>query len=119
MTLRVRARDVRRDNVRVAERHIHALSYQDQYIFGCTESERQFVATYLVEFSISTVKHHLEGDIGPILNARYSRSVGHDADASGRTRSLEVIDDQLICTRRGVEVVEGFGGSRGREQHTN
>lgn len=61
---------------------------------------------YLVEFPISTVEHHLEGDVGPILNARDSRCGGHDADASSGARSLEIIDDELVSAGRGVEVVK-------------
>jgi len=74
---------------------------------------------YLVEFSVSAVEHHLEGDLGPILNARDSRCGGHDLDAPGRARSLEITDDELVSTGRGVEVVEGRRGRRGGEQYSS
>ena len=72
---------------------------------------------YLVEFPISAVKHHLEGDVGPILDAWDPRCGRIDADAPRRAGSLEIADDKLVCARRGVEVVKGLGGSRGGKQH--
>lgn len=72
---------------------------------------------YLVEPSIAAVKHHLEGNVGAVLNTRDSRRGGQNADASGSARSLEIADDELISTGRGVKIVEGSRGSRGREHH--
>lgn len=118
--MRVSTPDIRWDNEVLVEEYIHALPHPSQHIFSRTaQSERQFSAAYLVEFPVPAVKHHLEGDVRSILNAWDPRPVRDDTNASGRARPLEIIDDQLVCTGRGVEVVEGFGGGRGGEQYTN
>jgi len=95
--LRVRAPNISRDLVVLVERHIHAL----------------------VEFPIPAVKHHLEGNVGSILDTRDSRLASQDADAPRGARSFEIIDDELVGTGRGVEVAKGLGGRYGREQHSD
>lgn len=118
--MRVRAPNVGWDDEVLVEQHIHTLPHQSQHTFSCTTRSRQQIAgAYLVEFPISTVKDHLEGNVGPILDAWNSRPVGRNADASGRARSFEIIDDELVCAGSGVEVVKGFGGSCGGEQYTD
>ena len=83
-------------------------------------SKREAVRTaYLVEYTISTVVCHLEGNIGSVLDTRDTRCCWLDTDAPRGTVSLEVTDDELVSTGRGVEVVEGRRGGRGRDQHAN
>jgi len=77
------------------------------------------VVIYLVEFSVSAVEHHLEGNVGAVLNTRDSRCGGGNADASRRARSLEIADDELISTGRGVEIVERRRRSRSGDQHSD
>jgi hypothetical protein len=116
LTLRIRAIDVSRDLVPLVERHIHALPYPSQRVLSrTTQSEQQCVwINYLVEFPIPAIEHHLEGNIGPVLNTWDSRSGRIDTDASRRARSSEIIDDELVPAGGSVEVVKGLGGGRGR-----
>ena len=74
---------------------------------------------YLVKSPISAIKHHLEGNVGAVLNTRDSRRGGHNADAAGSARSLEIADDELVATGRSVKIIEGRRGSRGREHHSH
>ena len=64
------------------------------------------VRPYLVECTVSTVKNHLEGDVGPILDAWDPCCGGHDVDASRRAIASEVTNHQLVGTRSGMEVTK-------------
>jgi hypothetical protein len=75
---------------------------------------------YLVEYPVSAVIDHLEGNVGAILDALDARCGGHHVDTeSGSAISFVITDDELVCARRGVEIAEGGRGSRGRDQHAN
>ena len=120
MAFKVKATYVHRDREITVERHVHALVHPSQPIRPrTTHTEEQDRAAYLVIFHLSVIIHHLEGNVGPVLNARYSRLGGLDADAPARTRSLKIIDDELICAGGGAEVVEGRGRSRGGDRHSD
>ena len=118
--MKVKATHVHRDREIIVERHIHALVHLSQPIRPqITHSEERDRVAYLVIFHLSVIIHHLEGNVGPVLNARDSRLGGLDADASTRTRSLKIIDDELICAGGGVEVVKGRRGGRGGDRHSD
>ena len=75
---------------------------------------------YLVENPISAIIDHLEGNVGPVVDPRNTRSGGLHADTeSSSAVSLVTADDELVRARRGVEVSEGRKGSRGGDQHAN
>ena len=83
------------------------------------EAKKAIRVIYLVEFPVSAVEHHLEGNVGAVLNTWDSRCAGGNADASRCARSLEITDDELVSAGRGMEVVEGRRGSGGRNQHSD
>ena len=75
---------------------------------------------YLVENPIPAIINHLEGNVCPVLDPRNTRSGGLHADTeSSSAVSLVIADDELVRTRRGVEVSEGGRRSHGRDQHAN
>lgn len=83
-------------------------------------SERKIArVTYLVELPVPAVEDHLQGDVGPVLDIRNPCRGGRDVNAPRQTRSLKITDDELVSTRRGVEVIEGGGVSRGGDQHSD
>ena len=117
--MRVLTSVVGRDIEIAAERHVHALVHPSSAHLIPQPLRERGCVRYLVEFPISAVEHHLKGNVGPGLNARDSRLCGLDADTSTLTRSLEIVDDELIRAGRGMEIVKGRGGSRGGDQHSD